>query len=447
MSGPDPAREAALRALLLMERGVAAGRALDRALAGVPDARDRALTTELAYGVMRQRQALDRELAARCRRPLPALQSPVRAALRLGLYQLRHTDRIPAYAAVAGAVDLARRHARPAAAGLVNAVLRRAAADGVPRGAAHRDPAALAAAYSHPEWLVRRWFARLGPEDTRRLLAANNDRPLVHLRANRLRCSGDALMDELREAGVVCRPGLLPEAVTLEHGTAPGSLPALGQGRCTVQGEASMLVGHMADPAPGSFCLDVAAAPGGKATHLGERMGDAGTVVANDISSARVDRCRGAAARLGLHCLRTHVADCRDLPQDFGGRCDVVLADLPCSGLGALAGRADLRWQKHEADIASLAALQAELLSAAGRCVKPGGRLVYSTCTTEPEENEAIVAGFLAAQPEFGLEDVRDRLPTALAGAPDAIRGMVRLWPHLHKTEGFFIAVMRRARA
>lgn len=456
MNGGDPAREAALQALLLIERGAGAGPALDRALAGAPDARDRALATELAYGVTRQRLALDRELALRCSRPLAALEAPVRAALRLGLYQLRHTDRIPAYAAVAGAVDLARHHARPAAAGLVNAVLRRAAADGPPAGSAPagaaggagEDPAALAADYSHPEWLVRRWLGRLGAADTRRLLAANNLRPAVTLRANRLRCSGAELAEELRRAGVGCRPGrLLPEAVTLEHGTPPARLAALLEGRCTVQGEASMLVGHLADPAPESLCLDVAAAPGGKATHLAERMGDHGAVVANDVSGPRADRCREAAQRLGLGCLRTHVADGRDLPREFDGRCDVVVADVPCSGLGALAGRADLRWRKREADIAALAALQAEILSAAGRCVKPGGRLVYSTCTTEPEENEEVVAGFLAAHPEFGPEDARDRLPPELAAAPEAGRGLVRLWPHLHGTEGFFIGVMRRTGA
>lgn len=443
----DAAREAALQALLLVERGAAAGEALERAVAGLAEPRDRALATELAYGVTRLRAGLDRELSGFCTRPLAGLEPAVRAALRLGLYQLRHTDRIPAYAAVAGAVDLARRHSRPAAAGLVNAVLRRAAAAAPPRAAAADDPAALAAAYSHPEWLVRRWLRRLGPEDTRRLLLADNAPPAVTLRANRLRCSGPELAAELRQAGVGCRSGrLLPEAVTLEHGTAPAGLPALREGRCTVQGEASMLVGRLAAPSPGCLCLDVAAAPGGKATDLAERMGDTGTVVANDVSPQRAERSGAAARRLGLRSLRIRVGDARELPRDFAGRCDVVVADVPCSGLGALAGRADLRWRKREADIPALAALQAGIIAAAGACVKPDGRLVYSTCTTEAEENEDVVAGFLSAHPEFAPEDLRGRLPAELAAAPEAERGMVRLWPHLNGTEGFFIAVLRRSR-
>jgi len=446
----DGARDAALRALLQIERGAAAGSALDRALREVPDVRDRALTTELAYGVTRMVGALDAELAPLCTRPLQALEPGVRGALRLGLYQLRYMDRIPAYAAVAGSVDLARRHARPAAAGLVNAILRKAAATGPPtplRAAPGEAPgaAALAQAHSHPEWLVRRWLARLGPTETIRLLRANNRAPAVTLRANPLRCDGAALAAELATGGITCRPGRwLPEAVVVSRGMAPGRLAAFAAGRCTVQGEASMLVGHLADPAPGALCLDVAAAPGGKATHLAERMGNQGTVIANDSAAGRVALCRSAAARLGLDCIRTQVADGRALPLAFADRCDVVVADLPCSGLGALAGRPDLRWRKREADIAALALLQAELVAAAGRCVKPGGRLVYSTCTTEPEENEAIVAGFLAAHPDYEPEDARPRLPDELAAQPGAAAGLVRLWPHLHETEGFFIAVLRR---
>lgn len=446
MTTADFARDAALRALLQIERGVAAGSALDRALQGAPDARDRALATELAYGVTRRRAALDAELMPLCTRSLDGLEPSVRAALRLGLYQLRYTDRIPVYAAVAGAVDLARRHARPAAAGLVNAVLRKAAAAGPPAPPESASAAALAKEHSHPEWLVRRWLARLGPTDAERLLQANNQAPSVTLRANCLKADGTALAAELTAAGIPSRPGRwLPEAVVLGHGTAPGRLEAFNAGRCTVQGEASMLVGHLADPARGAFCLDVAAAPGGKATHLAERMRNEGTVIANDTAAGRVDLCRSAAARLGLNCIRTHVADGRTLPSEFAERCDVVLADLPCSGLGALAGRPDLRWHKREGDIATLAVLQAQLLAAAGRCVKSGGRLVYSTCTTEPEENEAVVADFLAAYRDFEPEDVRPRLPEELAAQPGAAAGLVRLWPHLHGTEGFFIAVMRRA--
>lgn len=450
-SGPaDPARDAALRALVAIDGGTAAGPALDEALASVEDPRARGLATELTYGATRWRGALDAELRPLCRLPLGRLSAAVRAALRLGLYQLRHTDRIPPYAAVAASVDLARRHDRPAAAGLVNAVLRRAASAtraapaAAPSGA---TAAELAASHSHPEWLVRRWLGRLGLPATQALLAADNRAPVLTLRANVLRCTGEALRQELLAAGLESRPGRwLPEAVQLVQGGAPAELPALRSGRCTVQGEASMLVAHVADPAPGDFCLEVAAAPGGKATHLAERMGDVGTVVANDSEPRRAELCAQAARRLGLRSVRARTGDARALPGEFEGRADIVVADVPCTGLGTLAARPDLRWHKRESDIASLAALQAELIRSAARCVKPGGRLVYSTCTTEPEENEAVIADFLAAHPEFEPMDIRPRLPQDLRAEAGAQAGMLRLWPHVHGTDGFFIAAMRRAR-
>ncbi len=439
----DPAREAALGALLAIERGAPAGSALDRALRGVAAPLDRALATELVYGVTRRRLSLDGELAGLCNRPLRALEPGVRASLRLGLYQLRHA-RTPAYAAVTQAVALARRHGRPGGAGLVNAVLRRAAAAGAPQ-AGGEDADSLAAAHSHPAWLVARWLRRLGREETVALLEADNRPPQVVLRANALRCDGAVLRAELAAAGCAVQPGrYLPQAVRLGRGGAPGRLAALSEGRCTVQGEASMLVAAVAAPPAGSFCLDIAAAPGGKATHLAEWMRDDGRVVANDTSADRAAACAAAAARLGLTCVETRVGDARALPEAFTDRCDVVLADVPCSGLGALAGRPDLRWRKREADIAALSALQGELIRAAACCVKPGGVLIYSTCTTEPEENGAIVAGLLARRPDFRPLDLRPRLPALLAAEPSAAEGWLQLWPHRHGTEGFFIAALCR---
>jgi 16S rRNA (cytosine967-C5)-methyltransferase len=435
MSSPEVpgARSAALRALLAVERGVPSGHALARELPRLDDPRDRGLATELVNGVARRQGALDAELARLCRRPLDRLEPAVRAALRLGLYQLRHLDRIPAHAAVDGSVRLVRRN--PGAAALVNAVLRRAATA--------RPPVDEAA--THPAWMVRRWTERLGADEARALLVANNRPAAVTLRANRLRQSGSDLLAHLRAAGVAAEPGRwLPEAVRLPHGVAPVGLPALQQGLCSVQGEASMLVAHVAAPTPGQRCLDVAAAPGGKAAHLAEWMGDVGEVVANDVSPARAERVRAAAQRLGLRAVTVRVGDARDLPAVYGATFDVVLADVPCSGLGALAARADARWRKREEDLPRLAALQGELLAAAAACLRPGGRLVYSTCTTEREENEEVVAAFLGRYPAFAVDDLRPRLPEGLRGAASADGGTVQLWPQRHGTEGFFIAALRR---
>ena len=439
----DPAREVALRALLAVERGAEAGPALRRELDRVLDPRARALATELVYGVTRLRGALDMEIGQHCRTAIEALAPAVRAVLRLGAYQLRVLDRIPDYAAVGSSVTLVRRHV-PAATGLVNAVLRHIAAAGRPQPAA----AAAASLASHPAWLVQRWTERLGADEAAALCAADN-RPLpVVLRTNPLRADRDGLLAEFAAMGVAATPGRwLPEAVYLGRGTVPAGLAALRQGRCSVQGEASMLVAHVADPAPGALCLDVAAGPGGKATHLAEWMGDQGTVVANDAAPWRAALVGQAAARLGLRALRVQVGDGRSLPGAWAGACDVVVADLPCSGLGTLATRADARWRKREADIFALSLVQRELLAAAALCVRPGGRLVYSTCTTEPEENEEIVAAFLADHPTFAPEDMRPRLPAGLVAATAGGGATLRLWPHHHGTEGFFVAALVREKA
>ncbi len=403
-----------------MERGAEPRDVLDRLGAGL-EQRDRALATELAYGATRWRLRLDFELNARMHQPLSKLPAPIRNILRLGLYQLRFMDRIPPYAAVGEAVAQARQHGHPGTAGLVNAVLRRAAAEEAP------PSPNLATQYSHPHWLVDRWLARLGRQEAEALMAADNQPPRVALRTNLLRTTVEQLIASLAAEGVPAVPGRhAPEAVVLQGGAVP-DLAALAGGLCTVQDEASMLAARALDPQPGWICLDVAAAPGGKATHLAELMQDEGIVLANDLEPARAKLVQAAARRLGLRSVRVRAADARTLPKNWAGRCDGVLADVPCTGLGTLARRPDLRWRKTEADLKSLPPLQAQLLEAAAACVKPGGRLVYSTCSTEPEENEAVVAAFLQSHADFGAE-----------------AHFARLWPQRDGCDGFFIARLKR---
>jgi 16S rRNA (cytosine967-C5)-methyltransferase len=382
-----------------VERGADSREALER-LSGKLDARDRALATELAYGTTRWRGRLDFELSRRLQRqPLDRLPPTIRNILRLGLYQLRHMDKVPPYAAVGEAVAQAGRHGHAGTAGLVNAVLRRAASESEP------EPPDLATEYSHPQWLVDRWRSRL--PDAIALMAANNQPPQVVVRVNRLRADT-----------VAGTPGRhAPEAVVVD-GLPEAELAA---GLCTVQDEASMLAARTLDPQPGWICLDIASAPGGKATHLAELMHDEGIVLANELDPERAKLVQAAARRLHLKSVRVRVADARTLPKNWARRCDGVLADVPCSGLGTLARRPDLRWRKTENDLRTLPPLQLQLLEAAAECVKPGGRLVYSTCSTEPEENEDVVARFLAGHPEFERETE------------------VRLWPHRDGTDGFYI--------
>ncbi|EKP93737.1 ribosomal RNA small subunit methyltransferase RsmB [Thermaerobacter subterraneus DSM 13965] len=451
---PAGGREAAFLALLAAETGpVYVDQALARLLegSGLP-ARERALATELAYGVARRQGSLDWALARWARRPPERLDPPVRVALRLGAYQLWHLDRIPDHAAVAESVELVRRHGPGYAAGFVNAVLRRAARHGFPHeavpGAAEDLETHLALTLAHPRWLVRRWLERLGPEETRRLLEANNRIPPLSARVNMLRADPRSLAAALAAQGVAVEPGrFLPEALRLGHGVSPAELEAFQQGALTWQDESSMLAVHVLDPRPGQLVLDVAAAPGGKSTHMAERMGDRGRVVACDVDPGRLEKVRAAARRLGLRSVEPLALDGRLLPERFAGQADRVLADVPCSGLGVIARRPDLRWRKTPEDLKALAALQGELLRAAAACLKPGGVLVYSTCTTEPEENQQVVEGFLREGGDrFAAVDLRPRLPAPLRDEPGTERGWLQLWPHRHGVDGFFIACLQRRR-
>lgn len=449
------ARSVALGALHAIDtRGAFTALALDQALGRHPlPGRDRALATELVYGTVRRLNTLDWALNQVARRPVAELDPWVRAVLRQGAYQLIYLDRVPPRAAVHEAVELARRRAGPGAARFVNGVLR-----GLQRllPLAYPDRSQdltqhLTLVHSIPEWLVERWVAQLGESEAEALLAALNRSRGVSVRVNRLRADREQAQAALAALGVTAEPTRFsPDGLVLGGVAAEASLGRLGpfnDGWITPQDEAAMLVAPIVDPAPGQFVIDVAAAPGGKTTHLAERMGDRGRVVAMDIHAHKLRLVEAACRRLGLTSVETVVADARTAGERYGGQADAVLVDAPCSGLGTLAHRPDARWQKRAADIADLARIQSELLAAAARAVRPGGTLVYSTCTTEPAENQGVIEAFLAVEPAFALQDLRPWLPEALAGAATACTGCLQLWPHRHGTDGFFIARLQRIAA
>jgi 16S rRNA (cytosine967-C5)-methyltransferase len=448
----SPARTLAFETLRdVEERGAHADASLGARLArSTLGAADQALATRLVYGTLAWQGRLDWHVAQVSTTPPERLDPWLRVILRLGLYQLLFLDRIPDHAAVDTSVELARRFRRGAATGLVNAALRRAAsatpalplADG-------SDPAhAQAIRWSHPAWLVARWRRELGAADTEALLRADQEAAPTVLRVHTLATQREAVLEALRAAGI---PGAstryAPDGVVLDAPLA-AIRDVVPHRWYTLQGEASQLVGHLVAPQPGERILDACAAPGGKATHLAALMHDRGDLLAVDTSEVGLEAVRERSADLGLTIVRTRQADSRRLAAGLSGldatpSFDRILVDAPCSGLGTLRGHPELRWRIHEADIAELAGRQLQILESAGSLCRPGGIVVYATCTLTDDENGAVVARFLESYPEFARDDPKRVLPEAAHGLVDA-QGCLRTLPHRHDLDGFFAVRLRR---
>ncbi|HET7341483.1 MAG TPA: 16S rRNA (cytosine(967)-C(5))-methyltransferase RsmB [Methylomirabilota bacterium] len=440
---PAAARALAVRVLERVERDEAfADLALDAELARRPLApRDVALATELIYGTLRWQRYLDWILAPHSKRRLAALDPRVRVLLRLTAYQLAFLERVPAFAAVNDAVTLAPR--RPGLAAYVNAVLRAFAR----RGAAEREPApprdpvdALATRCSFPTWLAARWVERFGAAEAEALMRALDERPPLTVRTNTRRLTREALAERLRaeQHAQVTPTALAPEGLVVEGGGAPGHWRAFGEGACVVQDEASMLIARLLAPLPGDTIADVCAAPGTKTTHLAQLMDDRGRILALDPQPARLARVSESAARLGVTIVETTGGTVEALAPRWPGACAGVLVDAPCTNLGVLRRNPEVKWRRQPADVAAAAGRQARVLAAGATMVEPGGRLVYATCSLEPEENDGVVSAFLGAHADFTVDT-----PVDFPVAPDA-GGFVRCLPHRHGTDGFTAIRLRR---
>lgn len=446
----SPARRAAFAVLLRLEpsrerprphRPDALIARLEDAHGQPPSDRDRALARELVFGVLRWRRSLDYALDSYSRRPVGKLDLPVRTALRLGLYQLRYLDRVPASAAVHEAVSLATASARPGAAGLVNAVLRAYLRANHPWPHPGGDRGLyLRAGLSYPDWMVERCLGQLGYQRAKRRLEAGNRSPTVFLRANR-RLALDEVRQRLAQEGVKTeRFPIAPRCLRVTGGN-PQDSSLFRDGAIHIQDAGSQLVGWLL-PADGARrCLDACAAPGGKATIFAGRI-EPRPLIAADLRSGRVDLLDSTVRRLSAGNVLRLVADAAR-PPFAAATFDRILLDVPCSGLGTLARNPDIKWTASPARIRELAATAGRIARAAADLLAPGGMLLYSACSLEPEETTQTVRGLLAARP--GLRQVRlaDRLPEALAPLIDD-QGALRLAPEDHGTDGYFAALLQR---
>ena len=452
MVSPESAREAALRALVgIDEKNAYAQSARDRILDSCDlDTRDRAFCTQLIFGVTKHKKTIDHIIRTFSTRPIRKMDPVTRNTLRLGVYQIYCLEQIPSHAAVYECVALAKKYAHVGSAGFVNAVLRSLLRN--PDAIRFPDYAQetvshISLKHSHPEWLVSRWIKRFGPEETERLCQVNNEEPSVTIRTNTLKITRDALVLKLRREGFEAVPSdLVDEAIEVGSTGDLFNHELYSSGMFIAQDIASMLVSYVLSPKPNEHVMDLAAAPGGKTTHIAQLMGDRGQIIACDVHEHRLALISENLQRLGILSVKPMICDSRRLPDDIGAReFDKVLLDAACSGTGVLRRRADLRWQRTDEDLRDLVALQRELLESAAHLVKPGGVLVHSTCSIEPEENSEQICDFLKEHIEFSKDHAEPYLPAGFRMAfPDQGKPFVNTYPHTHGIDGFFIARLTR---
>lgn len=437
----SPARVCALRVL----RRVSAEDAYaDRAFRAEAerarlDPRERALAQRLAYGVVQRLRTIDWLLDRLASRPLDDIEPAVLDALRLGVLQLLWLDSVPDRAAVDQTVELVKAQ-RPRAAGFANAVMRRGTREAARMLSSL--PAGSPVLHSHPDWLAEMWAGALGADEAGALMERDNEPAESAVRVNELRAAPGDVRTALAERDVSTReaPGL-PEGIVIDGPFDAHGSDLFERGLLMPQSRASMLVGRVLGPEPGQRVLDMCAAPGAKSTHLAALMGGVGEVVSVERNPARAEELRATCARLGAGIVLVREADARE-PVEPGGF-DRVLLDPPCSDLGTLQSRPDARWRKGPEQIAELAALQRELLEAAVAQVRPGGTLVYSTCTISPRENDGQIGALLADHAELRADDLGAAWPDYWL---DADPRFLQLLPNRHGTDGFFIArLLRRA--
>jgi len=436
------ARETALRVLISCRtNGAWADAALKAQLTRDElSGADAALCSRIVYGVMQNRMLLDFYIGSYCSQKPDHLQPPLLDILRIGTYQILYLDKVPDSAAVNESVNLAKLFKRGQASGLVNAVLRKISQnkENLPAIPDRDMERYLSIKYSHPKWLVKRLMAILGREETEAYLVANNGVAPLTIQINPMKTTHEELISELEQSGVTAR--LHPWVSGCLELAGTGDLTGLNtfrEGKFLVQDPAAHLVSLLAGVKSGQRVLDVCAAPGGKSFSAAFAMKDKGEILSCDLHENKLKRIREGAERLGIHCIETAAVDGRVNRPEWVNSFDTVLVDAPCSGLGIIRKKPDTRYKKAD-DLFTLPVIQTAILENASSYVKPGGTLVYSTCTILPEENEQVADAFLAEHPDFV------RVPFELPDPVGKTDGQLTLWPQRHGTDGFYICRMMR---
>ncbi|MHA0857308.1 16S rRNA (cytosine(967)-C(5))-methyltransferase RsmB [Paenibacillus sp. CMAA1364] len=409
---------------------------------------DAALATELVYGTIARLNTLDYFLRRYVTKGMDKLQPWVRNLLRISLYQFMYLDRIPPHAVVNEAVNIAKNRGHQGISGMVNGVLRSIlrSIDELVLPEDLEPAMRISLQHSHPKWLVKRWIAQYGEQIAENICAANNEPPSISVRVNTMMISREQLLLDMGKQGVVAIPSpLTAEGILVTSGGNMALTAWYREGILSVQDESSMLVADAVGPKPGMRVLDCCAAPGGKTAHMAELMKDEGTIVANDLYPHKEVLIRQQADRLGLTSIKTTIGDALELQDKYQeGSFDRILVDAPCSGLGVIRRKPDLKWVKTKEDIEKIAIVQCELLERISPLLRVGGILVYSTCTIDRIENEEMVQQFLAKHPQFEMA-TDDPVSWKNLNSNTLSRGVgLQILPQDFKSDGFFIARIQR---
>ena len=407
------------------------------------DRADRGLITEIVYGVIENKIYLDYIIKSMSKVRLKKMNVLILNTLRMGLYQIIFLDRIPDFAAVNESVRLVKGKDYKYV-GFVNGILRNflRSRNLINIPSIDEQPIAhLSITYSHPEWLVEKWVNEFGLDKTIKLLKSNNETPPLTIRTNTLAITKEELKELLLKENINVKDGLyIEEALNLYNVVSIEELESFKRGCFQVQDESSMMVAHVLDPQPGERVLDVCAAPGGKATHIAQLMKNNGYILARDIHKHKLKLIEQNAKRLNLDIIDTQLFNAEDLDSSIIGQFDKVLVDAPCSGLGIIRRKPELKYNKKPDDINEITRLQMIILETSSKYVRSEGILVYSTCTITKEENAMLVEKFLNRNKDFEAIDFLKNI----GGIPESSGKFLQLYPHQHGTDGFFISKLRK---
>lgn len=443
------ARELAFNILLdVDQKGAFSNISMEGHLDGKIRIEESNLVREIVYGVLENELYIDHILRKASKIRIKKIHPKILLILRMGIYQLAFMDRIPSSAAVNESVNLAKKHGHKGSIGFVNGVLRninRNKEEFMKISVKDRKEY-ISIKYSHPKWLVERWIDEFGEEFTEKICRANNNTPELNIRVNNLKTNKENLKTSLEKNNLIVREGKYSkDSLIVENPTRITDLEEFKLGHFFIQDESSSLVGQLMNPEPGSLVLDLCSAPGGKATHMAEIMGNRGRVLSRDVYMKKLEIIRENARRLGVEIIETKVEDGRKYNEDLKEVADYLLIDAPCSGFGLIRRKPEIKWNRKEGDIEELVELQYEILDNGKDYLKVGGTMVYSTCTIENDENINLINRFLNENRNFKLVNIENTMENQ-DNIHTLEKGYIQLYPHIHGTDGFFIAKMIKER-